>query len=302
MSGSITNHIRPTPDIVNPLYNLKHVLKKIRWQGRRHIVAAKYGLSELNRTPAVLSNAMPKSGSHLIIQVLQGLTRLGPFVNPGFPPVNRDEVNEKLSQAEILDNLRQMKPGDIAYGYLKAIKPFLSLLTQPGRATIFLYRDPRDMIISHIFYASQIHKGHGMNQYYTENLHTMEERINAAIRGVNEPGLELASIRSRYEGYLGWLEQPEVFCIRFEQLILDRKAALAQILDYLGMRGFRSQMGRDLEISILEKAIVPKKSGTFRKGQAGNWREHFTEANKTFFKEQTGDLLTQLNYEHDTSW
>ena len=49
-----------------------------------------------SKTPSVLGNAMPKSGSHLINQVVQGLTRLGPFVNPGFPPVNRDEVNEKL--------------------------------------------------------------------------------------------------------------------------------------------------------------------------------------------------------------
>ena len=162
---------------------------------------------------------MPKSGSHLINQVVQGLPGLGPFVNPGFPPVNRDEVNDKLPDAAVLANLSRMRPGDIGYGYIKARQPFLSLLTQPGWATIFVYRDPRDMLVSHVFYATQMHPGHGMHRYYTETLHTMEERLNAAIQGVDEPGAELSPIRQKYDGYLGWLDQPEVLCLRFEDLI-----------------------------------------------------------------------------------
>ena len=235
---------------------------------------------------------MPKSGSHLIIQVLQGLTQLGPFVNPGFPPVNRDEDNRKLPDAAILANLHRMRPGDIAYGYIKARQPFVSLLTRSGWASIFVYRDPRDMIISHIFYATQMHKGHWMHRYYTETLQTMEERINAAILGVEEPGSELTPIRERYAGYLGWLEQPAVLCLRFEDLILDRQAALGRILDYLASAASSPRLPREQAIAVLEQAIAPKKSGTFRKGKPGNWREHFTEANKALFKEQAGDLLS----------
>ncbi len=245
---------------------------------------------------------MPKSGSHLINQVVQGLTNLGPFVNPGFPPVNRNEVNDKLPEAQVLANLKRMRPGDIGYGYLKAREPFISLLSQPGRATVFVYRDPRDMIISHVFYATQMHAGHGMHRYYNETLQTMEQRINAAIQGVEEPGSELSSILSKYEGYLGWLEQPAVLCLRFEDLILDRKAALSSLLDYLVRRGFQPKLQREQEIAILEKAIAPKKSGTFRKGQPGSWKEHFTPENVSFFKEQTGDLLLRMGYESSLDW
>lgn len=283
-------------------YTSKHLLKSVRWQGRRVAVALRWGPSALQKTPAVLGNAMPKSGSHLINQVVQGLTRLGPFVNPGFPPVNRDEVNDKLPDADVLANLSRMRPGDIGYGYVKARQPFVSLLTQPGRATIFVYRDPRDMIVSHVFYATQMHKGHGMHRYYTETLNTMEERINAAIQGVDEPGSELSPVRAKYEGYLGWLGQPAVLCLRFEDLILDRSAALGRILDYLVQRGFTSRLPRDQEVAILEQAIAPKKSGTFRKGQPGNWKEYFTPANKVLFKEMAGDLLTQLGYERNQDW
>jgi hypothetical protein len=283
-------------------YSTKHLLKVARWQGRRAVVALRWGNSALQNTPAVLGNAMPKSGSHLINQVIQGLTRLGPFVDTGFPPVNRDEVNAKLPNAEVIANLNRMRHGDLGYGYIKAHPPFISLLTQPGQATIFIYRDPRDMLVSHVFYATQMHPGHGMHRFYTETLHTMEERLNAAIQGVDEPGSELSPIRLKYEGYLGWLEQPAVLCLRFEDLILDRAAALGRILDYLVQRGFTPRLPREQEIAILEQAIAPKKSGTFRKGQPGNWREHFTNANKAFFKQQAGDLLIRLGYEKDHDW
>ena len=268
--------------------------------------------------PAVLGNAMPKSGSHLIIQVLQGLPHLGPFVNPGFPPVNRSESNTKLPDEIILKNIRRMRPGDIGYGYIPAKEPFLSALTAkgveaspastkgaggfPSRATIFVYRDPRDVIVSHVFYATQMHAGHGMHRYYTEILSSMEERINAAIQGVQEPGSELSSIRNKYAAYLNWLDQPEVLCLRFEDLILARDTALGRLLDYLEQCGFKPGVPREQALQVLDQAVMPRKSGTFRKGKPGNWREHFTQANKTHFKELTGDLLIRLGYEENNLW
>ena len=287
---------------MNIFYTVKHYLKLGRWQARRAVVALRWSPSALSGAPAVLGNAMPKSGSHLIIQVLQGLTRIGPFVNPGFPPVNRNEENATLPADAIMANLRRMRPGDIAYGYLGYQEPFRNLLTAPGRAIVFVYRDPRDMLVSHVFYATDIHKGHGMHRYYTEKLHTMEERLTAAIRGIEDPNSSLPSVRTRYEHYLGWLKESAALCLRFEDLILDRDAALNRLLDYLERYGFVSRLPRGYVVGVLKQAIVPKKSGTFRKGQPGNWREHFTEANKALFKELAGDLLIRLGYEKDSNW
>ncbi|MDD5467440.1 MAG: sulfotransferase domain-containing protein [Anaerolineales bacterium] len=287
---------------MNPYYQIKHALKVTRWQVRRGQAVLHWGASALRRTPSVLGNAMPKSGSHLIIQVLQGLTRIGPFINPGFPPVNRGEDNSILPDAAALANLECMQPGDIAYGYLQAREPFLSVITRPGRAMVFVYRDPRDMIVSHVFYATQIHTGHNMHRYYTERLNSMEERINAAIHGVDEPGSPLSGVRTKYDKYLDWLDQPGVLCLRFEDLILDRDAALKRLLAYLEQRGFTPAVPLPQAIQALNAAIVPKKSGTFRKASPGNWREHFTPANREAFKAATGDLLTRLGYEKDPDW
>jgi hypothetical protein len=283
-------------------YSAKKRLKVARWKLRRQSAARRWGSHELNNSPAILGNAMPKSGSHLIIQVLQGLPEIGPAVNPGFPPVNRSEDNRKLGYEHTLENIKRMQPGDIAYGYVHAKNPFTNLLAQSGRATIFVYRDPRDVIVSHVFYATDIHKGHGMHEYYSENLNSIEQRIDAAILGVQEPGYELAPIRSKYKHYLGWLEEGNVLSLKFEDLILDRKSCFELILDYLVKRGFSLQLDRSRAVAILEKAVEPQRSGTYRKAQPGNWREHFTEKNKKNFKQSTGDLLSMLGYELDNTW
>jgi len=283
-------------------YRVKHTLKLARWQFRRSKTALRWGAGALKKSPAVLGNAMPKSGSHLIIQVLQGLGRIGPFVNPGFPPVNRAEDNSVLPDSAVLANIEHMAPGDIAYGYVQAHKPFTIALTQPGRATVFVYRDPRDMIVSQVFYATEINPSHGMHRYYTQVLKNTEERINAAIQGVTEPGSELSGVRARYENYLGWLNLPQVLCLRFEDLILERDVALGNLLDYLEARGFTPEVSRTQAIDVLKQAILPKKSGTFRKATPGNWQEHFTETNKSAFKAVAGDLLLRLGYEESERW
>ena len=290
-------------------YQSKHLLKTLRYHARRAQAAIKWGSSNLRAMPAVLGNAMPKSGSHLLIQILEGLTELGPFVNPGFPPVNRAEDNTKLPDARVRAELHAMRPGDIRYGYLHAEEPWLSATTGPGRATLFVYRDPRDWVISQIFYAKDMHEGHMLHEYY-QSLPTMEARINAAIEGVHQDlsgfknltGLRAPSVVERYSQYLGWLNTPGVLSLSFEDLIENRRSKIENILEYLEIFNFRSSIPHEKAIDILMDAIAPHKSGTFRKGQPGNWREHFTEGNVARFKGAAGELLVRLGYEEDEDW
>lgn len=287
---------------MNGYYMVKHGLKLIRWRIRRARAALRWGSDALAAAPIVFGNAMPKSGSHLLTQVLEGLEHLGPIVNPGFPPVNRTEGNQPLPEDAVIAAIRRMRPGDIRYGYIHAREPYLSLLTQENRATVFIYRDPRDMLVSHVFYATDMYADHGMHQFYTHSLDSMEARLNAAIEGVTEPGAELASVRQRYQTYWGWFDNPHILRIRFEDLILERETTLGRILDYLEGFGFTPAMPRSQAVEVLKSGIAPRKSGTFRKGEPGNWRQHFTEANKELFKDVAGDLLIRLGYEKSNDW
>ena len=287
---------------MKPYFVLKRWLKMIRWPLRRARVARRWGVENLQNAPIVFANAMPKSGSHLLQQIVKGFVRIGPFVDTGFPSVNRSEDNVNLPVELVAANLERIRPGDIGHGKLNAIEPYLSIVTRPGWVTVFLYRDPRDLVVSHVFYASQMNPRHGMYAYYNTETHSMEERISTAIQGVELPGGGMPSVFVRFERVMDWLEQPEVLCLRFEDLILEREVALNQLLDHLARQGFSPEMSRHQAVAALAGSIAPRKSGTFRKGQPGNWSEYFTEANKTLMKEVAGDLLVRLGYEKDRDW
>ena len=284
-------------------YKIKRQLKLVRLEIRRWLAARRWGKEALANAPSVYGNAIPKAGSHLLIQVLLGLTEIGPFVNPGFPPINRFEGNTPLEIPERIKELNHMRSGDVRYGYAACREPFLSAITGPGRASVYIYRDPRDQLVSHVFYAKDIHTGHGMHEYYNNVLTSMEERLNVAIEGCDLPGLGLPSIWERYAEHLGWFERDDVLCLKFEDLILNKEKAIGDLLDYLEGFGVEFSVSRPQAIEVLSQSIKPKKSGTFRKGQPGNWKEHFTEENKRRFKAVARDLLSRLGYEeNDQDW
>ena len=184
---------------------------------------------------------------------------------------------------------------------LHAKDPYTGRLGRDGVAGFFVYRDPRDVLVSHVFYATELYPGHGMHEYY-QRLPDVEARLNAAIDGVREPGFELSAIGEKYANYIGWLDVPQVRSLRFEDLILAREATLGLMLDHLTARGFELQMDREEAVQRLAGAIAPRRSGTFRRGEPGEWREHFTAENKARFKAATGDLLQRLRYEENANW
>ncbi|MCJ7717136.1 MAG: hypothetical protein MUO54_11545, partial [Anaerolineales bacterium] len=131
-------------------YRVKRLLKRGRLQFRRWQGVRRWGGAALQNSPKVLGIALPKGGSHLIHQTLSGLAEIGPFIKPGVPPVNRFEDNSPLSEEEILVDINKMGPGEIRYGYIPCVEPFFSALTKPDRSSVFIYRDPRDLLVSHV--------------------------------------------------------------------------------------------------------------------------------------------------------
>jgi len=109
-------------------------------------------------------------------------------------------------------------------------------------------------------------------------------------------------VRQRYEGVFQWLEQKNVMCIRFEDLINNRDTTLSAMLNEVEKTGYKIPTPREKALSVLEDAINPKKSHTFRSGKTGGWTQHFTEDHKKLFKEVSGDLLVRLGYEKNNDW
>jgi hypothetical protein len=189
----------------------------------------------------------------------------------------------------------------IGWGYLEPTSENSDFLCQPERVNYFIYRDPRDLLISQVFYATDMHEEHGMHAYYL-SLPDFGARLKAAITGVEQDGLKMVSVKHRYQSVFQWLDQKHVLCIRYEDLINKRETTLNSMLDEVERTGFSIPLTREKCISTLVRRIQPKKSRTFRSGKTGGWREFFSDDHKRLFKEVAGDLVVDLGYEINNNW
>ena len=263
----------------------------------------------LSTSPIFFANSFPKSGTHLLTQVMAGFTRLGPAVESGLPAVVTFDgfTGRQRSPDEILDDLRRFRSGDIGYGHIHAFPAAVELLSGPSWATYFILRDPRDVVVSHVHYIAEMAPNHIHHRYYHEVLTSFDERLRASITGVpvdelqkttnDKPVLEpLPDIRSRFEPFLGWLEHQEVLCLRYEDFITYRDATLEQVLQHAVQRGFRLAVCRKDALQVLSNSIDPARSPTFRSGKVGSWRSSFTPEHQELFTEIVGNLLAKLGY------
>jgi hypothetical protein len=254
--------------------------------------------------PVLFANSFPKSGTHLLTQVLQGFPALGPAVDSGLPAIvsfQGDTGRARLPE-EILHDLQQLKPGDIGYGHLHAFPAVVEFLAQPGYAAYFILRDPRDVVVSHVYYVTEMEPKHAHHRYYTEVLQDFDQRLRASILGIPDPDVPFPDIRGRFEPYLGWLKNEAVLTLRFEDFIADRTQAVGQVWEHARRRGFPSTASRTEALARLSASIDPRQSPTFRSGKVGGWKAQFKPEHKALFKEVAGDLLIQLGYERTRDW
>lgn len=276
----------------------------VRRSMRRAAAQRKFPDVPISQMPVLFGNSFPKSGTHLLTQVLASFTRLGPAIDSGLPPVLTFEGDSGRERplAAVRADLARLLPGDIAYGHLHARPEIVHALCRAGVAPYFIYRDPRDVVVSHVFYVTDINSRHVHHDYYINELRNFDQRLEVSILGRPELDHPFPDIRVRFEPFLPWLERTEVLALRYEDLLQDASGQLARIFDHAVRGGFIYRGERAAAIETLSQGIQPQESPTFRSGKAGGWRQHFTPAHKQLFKNTTGDLLTRLGYEQNQNW
>ncbi|MFM8875342.1 MAG: sulfotransferase domain-containing protein [Anaerolineae bacterium] len=280
----------------------QNIRRTLRPYGKTAQAIWRWKRFSFNDAPPIFANSKPKSGSHLLLQVMNGFTQIMPYKYVDADPVRTiTYAGRRKTKEEIFSDLKSTPKGVIGWGYVDATEENASFLNSAGRVNYFIYRDPRDMLVSQVFFATDMHEEHGMHDYYN-SLPDFGARLNIAITGIDRDGLKMVSVLQRYEGVFQWLEQKNVMCIRFEDLINSRDATLNAMLDEVEKTGYKIPTPREKALPILVEAIQPKKSHTFRSGKTGGWTQYFTAEHKKLFKEVAGDLLVRLGYEKDNNW
>ncbi|MBM3178891.1 MAG: sulfotransferase domain-containing protein [Chloroflexi bacterium] len=283
---------------------LKSYLRAIIYETEKQIQSVRFASvpSPQNDWPILLGISFPKSGTHLLDQILLGFSKVAPFSKRlhSFYAEYEGESGLKRSSDQALAWLDVLRPRDVASAHLFARPDAIKRVCSPAFTPYFIYRDPRDVVVSHVFYVTQMETRHVHHAYYL-SLPDFNARLNVSILGLPDSDAEFPDIAGRFAPYLDWLDHPEVMAIHFEDLILDRAAALTRIMCHFLAR-IPLPTNRQLILNSLETSINPKKSPTFRSGKTGEWRKYFTDEHKKIFKDVAGDLLVRLGYEKENDW
>lgn len=258
--------------------------------------------SQSAELPILLGISFPKSGTHLLDQILLGFSKVAPYAKRlhSFYAEYEGESGRKRSPEQALRWLGSLRPGDVASAHLFAREKVVNLVSTSAFIPYFIFRDPRDVVVSHVFYVTDMEVRHVHHEYY-RSLSDFNARLKVSILGRAEADIEFPNIADRFAPYLGWLDHGEVLSIHFEDLINDRLATLNRIMDHFLAR-VPLQFPRALVLECLESSINPKRSPTFRSGKTGEWKKYFTEEHKRLFKDVAGELLVRLGYEKENDW
>jgi hypothetical protein len=276
-------------------------LRRIVYQTEKLAQRARFG-SQPADLPVLLGISFPKSGTHLLDQILLGFSKVAPFSKRlhSFYAEYEGESGRKREPQQALIWLDSLRPADVASAHLFARPEAVTRVTSSKFVPYFIFRDPRDVVVSHVFYVTDMEEKHVHHEYYA-SLTDFNARLDVSILGRPDANIEFLNIAERFAPYLGWLDCPEVLTIHFEELIHNRPATLSRILDHLLTRTPLSAPRQQI-VDALESSINPQRSPTFRSGKTGEWKNHFTEEHKRIFKNVAGDLLVRLGYEKDSDW
>lgn len=165
--------------------------------------------------------------------------------------------------------------------------------------TIYIYRDPRDIVVSWYYSILKTHAPiMGINEL-RKRLSDMSEAdgISYAIRFLS---YKFSDIRS-------WVElstdDDRVLIVKFEDLVADTKSILADMFSFCGI-----DFPDDVLVSVVNdysKDRMRKKDLERRSDKSeshyrvipSSHRDIFTKAHYKLFSEMTGDLLKTLGYE-----
>ena len=250
----------------------------------------------------ILINSIPKSGTHLLYQIFNNNPR-GIVDNLSFI-ASMPSLTQQVQETNILiKKINKIKKGELVRGHLFYNEQIAKALLEKDIINYFIYRDPRDIVISEANYLYDMNKWHRLHKYF-KKFPKLEDRIMFSIMGNDfyKTKIDYPNIKNRFMMYFPWSNSKNTFSIRYEDLIGDKQVMeIKKIVQYLTKK---ANINFDEEI-LFKNAISninPKKSHTFREGGKGKWEKYFDDDHSRCFKEVAGNLLIKIGYETDYEW
>lgn len=178
----------------------------------------------------------------------------------------------------------------------------ISFCREKDIKVIFIYRDPRDQVVSAAYYLKKI--GWPPSEKFT-----ISELITSLIvdsykwwwKVTGQPGAK-GTITDFYNFMMPWALLDFVYPTTFEKLVGSRGGGddLRQLQEIKNIAQFAGYHLTQEEAEHIASTLWGR--NTFREGKIGAWKEEFTLEQKNLFKKVAGQLLIDLGYETDLNW
>lgn len=263
-----------------------------------------------NRARALFANGIWKSGNHLLLKLcnmlgypLAGSGIAASTINGNFRLVRKLIRGSLSKQTSINVGLEQEvqiskwwlnrqfdnAEGCVIGGHAAYSEGLLEILRGHETRTIVITRDPRDIVMS---YARWIDTRR--DEYWQKSLAPLseEDRISSLIQGFESKVGYFDSLATVLDRASGWLHQPEVLVVRFENLVGKDGGGtneaqfdeIMRVVKWLGVTG--------ADIERIQKTLFGG-TKTFHTGQVGAWRDGFTPEHLRIFQDVVGQARMQ---------
>ncbi|WP_349410291.1 sulfotransferase domain-containing protein [Pseudalkalibacillus sp. SCS-8] len=256
--------------------------------------------SNQNGLPPFFMNSIPKSGTHLLKQILMGIPGMQHHPDKGIFGHFHTQPPKQLNWIRTLDH------NEFANGHLYYSPEWEAFFNELNMKQIFIFRDPRDVIVSYAYFIPKL-EIHPLYPTFNQPGFTHRDRLKFLIEGgdpITSTKYEQPDVNKWFTSFSDWMDRKNIFTVRFEDLTTSNVKKY-QVLHKMVKFLWDDQpvpYTRPVMVGKMALNIKPESSPTFRKGKSGGWREEFDEELKQLFKEKAGQLLIDLGYEKDLDW
>lgn len=231
----------------------------------------------------VFCNSIPKCGSYLLLRAVKKLKKLQDY----------GTIQAKENKVAAI---RKMPENSMLAGHQQNNPKIIRVLLNNSVTTLFIIRDPRDMIVSRYYFEKSNRIFNRYRQFQTmPKEKAYNEIIKSVLGGTNGTKAKKFNVAKYIESFSQYLNNEAITVIRFEDLI-GLKGGGSLAAQKATLLTIKKAINSDVDIDTIANKVFSEKSETFRKGQINQWSYEFSETNKRLFNKTAGNLLGKLGY------
>lgn len=251
------------------------------------------------RVPLILIAGLPKSGTTWVKKMLSSYPGYHPLLIPEATMYELDHGGSHDFELPVDVFQRFQDLLVVTKMHIHGSPHNTGLIHNAGIRYLVIYRDLRDVAVSYVHY---VRRTPWHPQYAAYKPLSVEEGLRQFANHLLQP-------------YVDWVRSWETnrdpalsLVLKYEDLLCDPHSSLARAAAHFELDDSDSTVRRIVAEHSFRTLSGGRQRGEenhesfYRKGESGDWVNHFTPELKKLYRKKIGDFLIRHDYEMDRDW